>query len=68
MLINKDPPNDTTVTLSYGGFSPSTSTPTVYSYLKNATSIGLATTGSVTSQTVLAYSVVVVQLRPRTAG
>lgn len=68
MLINKDPRNDTTVTLSYAGFSPATSTPTVYSYLKNATSIGSATTGSATSQTVPAYSVVVVQLRPRTAG
>lgn len=64
MLINKDPGNDATVTLSYSGFTPSTATPTVYSYLKNASSIGSATAGSATTQTVPAYSVVVVQLRP----
>lgn len=64
MLINKDPNNDTTVTLSYSGFTPSSATPTVHSYLKNATAIGSATTGTATTQTVPAYSVVVVQLRP----
>ncbi|MGW4995333.1 LPXTG cell wall anchor domain-containing protein [Streptomyces mirabilis] len=62
MLINKDPANAATVTLSYSGFSPSAAAPTVYSYLKNATSIGSATTGSATRQTVPAYSIVVVQL------
>jgi hypothetical protein len=36
----------------------------VYSYLKNAHSIGSATTGSGTTQTVPAYSVVVVQMHP----
>ncbi|GAA1824406.1 ricin-type beta-trefoil lectin domain protein [Luedemannella flava] len=64
MLINKDPANDTTVNLSYSGFTPSSAAPTVYSYLKNATSIGSATAGSATTQTVPAYSVVVVQLKP----
>jgi hypothetical protein len=64
MLINKDPANDTTVNLSYTGFTPSSATPTVHSYLKNATSIGSTTTGSATTQTVPAYSTVVVQLRP----
>ncbi|MEU0671982.1 cellulose-binding protein [Streptomyces sp. NPDC006172] len=64
MLINKDPANAATVTLSYTGFSPSSTTPTVYSYLKNATSIGSAATGSATRQTVPAYSIVVVQLHP----
>ena len=62
LLINKDPANAATVTLSYSGFTPSSATPTVYSYLKNATSIGSATTGSATRQTVPAYSIVVVQL------
>jgi hypothetical protein len=65
MLINKDPANDATITLSYSGFTPSTATPTVYSYLKNATSIGSTTAGSATRQTVPAYSTVVVQLQPR---
>ena len=64
MLINKDPNNNVTVNLSYNGFSPSTATPTVDSYLKNATSIGSAAAGSATTQTVPAYSVVVVHLRP----
>ncbi|GAB2885932.1 LPXTG cell wall anchor domain-containing protein [Streptomyces mayteni] len=67
MLINKDPDEAATVTLSYRGFTPSSATPTVYSYLKNATSITSARAGSATRQTVPPYSVVVVQLRP-TAG
>ncbi|MFF4361291.1 hypothetical protein [Streptomyces sp. NPDC001604] len=63
LLINKDPANAATVTLSYSRFTPSSSaTTTVYSYLKNATSIGSAATGSATRQTVPAYSIVVVQL------
>jgi hypothetical protein len=64
LLINKDPANDATVTLSYGGFIPSSDTPTVYSYRKHAMSIGSATTGSSTRQTVPAYAIVVLQLRP----
>ncbi|MET7330931.1 cellulose binding domain-containing protein [Nonomuraea sp. NPDC005650] len=68
MLINKDPNNDTTVNLSYSGFTPSSATPTVYSYLKNASSIGSATSGSAATQTVPAYSVVVVQLRAGSGG
>jgi alpha-L-arabinofuranosidase len=64
MLINKDPNNAATVSLSYKGFTPSSAAPTVYSYLKNATSIGSAATGSGTTQTVPAYSVVVVQMHP----
>jgi hypothetical protein len=62
MLINKDPNNDATVTLSYQGFTPSSATPTVFSYLKNAGTIGSATAGRATSQTVPAYSIVVVQV------
>ncbi|MGP4112626.1 hypothetical protein ACTWP5_17160 [Streptomyces sp. 4N509B] len=62
MLINKDPDNDATVGLSYDGFTPSSDTPTMVLYLKNATSIESATAGSATSQTVPAYSVVVVRL------
>jgi hypothetical protein len=68
MLINKDPNNAYTVSLSYAGFSPSSATPTVYSYLKNGTSVGSASTGSATSQTVPAYSIVVVQLHPGGGG
>jgi hypothetical protein len=64
MLINKDPVNDAQVALSYSGFTPSTAVPSVYSYLKNAQSIGSASSGTATRQTVPAYSIVVVQLHP----
>ncbi|WP_055588742.1 cellulose binding domain-containing protein [Streptacidiphilus griseoplanus] len=64
MLINKDPSNAATVSLSYSGFTPSSAAPTVYTYGKNATSITSATTGSPNSQTVPAYSIVVLQLHP----
>lgn len=64
MLINKDPADDAQVTLSYSGFTPAAGTPTVYSYLKNATSTGSATQGSAGRQTVPAYSILVVQLHP----
>ncbi len=64
MLINKDPDNAVTVGLSYRGFNPSTATPTVDSYLKNASSIGSTAAGTATTQTVPAYSIAVVHLRP----
>jgi hypothetical protein len=65
MLINRDPVNAVTVSLAYTGFTPSGATPRVFSYLKNATSIGSATTGSTTRQAVPAFSIVVVQVHPR---
>lgn len=60
MLINKDPNNDYTVNLTYSGISPAAGT-TVYTYRKNGTSI-TSGTGTSGSQTVPAYSIVVVQL------
>ncbi|MEU4587688.1 cellulose binding domain-containing protein [Kitasatospora aureofaciens] len=67
MLINKDPNNDATVNLSYTGFTPSSATPTVHSYLKNAHGIGTAQSGSPTVQTVPAYGITVVQMHPTSA-
>ncbi|OEV39857.1 hypothetical protein HS99_0002955 [Kitasatospora aureofaciens] len=67
MLINKDPHNDATVNLSYTGFTPSSATPTVHSYLKNAHGIGTAQSGSPTVQTVPAYGITVVQMHPTSA-
>ncbi|PBC70363.1 alpha-L-arabinofuranosidase [Streptomyces sp. TLI_235] len=67
MLINKDPNNAATVSLSYTGFTPSSATPTVYSYLKNGHSIGSAQSGSTTVQTVPAYGITVVQMHPTSA-
>ncbi|WP_243640210.1 cellulose binding domain-containing protein [Streptacidiphilus pinicola] len=68
MLINKDPNNTATVSLSYAGFTPSSGTPTVYSYLENAHSIGSAQSGSATTQTVPAYGITVVQMHPTSAS
>ncbi|MGW2815576.1 cellulose binding domain-containing protein [Streptomyces sp. NPDC001415] len=68
MLINKDPNNDATVNLSYSGFTPSSATPTVHSYLKNAHGIGTAQSGSPTTQTVPAYGITVVQMHPTSAA
>jgi hypothetical protein len=68
MLINEDPNNAATVSLSYNGFTPSSATPTVYSYLKNATSITSSASGSPTTQTVPAYSIEVVQMHPSSGG
>ncbi|MFD5466345.1 cellulose binding domain-containing protein [Kitasatospora sp. NPDC127059] len=68
MLINKDPNNDATVNLSYTGFTPSSATPTVHSYLKNAHGIGTAQSGSATTQTVPAYGITVVQMHPTSAA
>ncbi|AJF69436.1 hypothetical protein SVTN_00995 [Streptomyces vietnamensis] len=64
MLINKDPNNAATVNLSYTGFTPSSATPTVHSYLKNGHSIGTAQSGSPTIQTVPAYGITVVEMHP----
>lgn len=68
MLINEDPNNTATVSLSYSGFTPSTATPTVYSYLKNATSITSSASGSSSTQTVPPYSIEVVQMQPSGTG
>lgn len=64
LFINKDPSNAYTVNLSYTGFTPSSATPTVFTYAQNASSITSTTTGSATSQTIPAYSLVAVQLHP----
>ncbi|GAB3975135.1 hypothetical protein GCM10029978_058480 [Actinoallomurus acanthiterrae] len=68
LFINKDPSNAYTANISYSGFTPSSSAPTVYTYAKNATSITSTTAGTATSQVIPAYSVVVVQLHPGSGG
>ncbi len=68
LFVNKDPSNAYTANLSYSGFTPSSATPTVYTYAQNATSITSTTAGSATSQTIPAYSLVVVQLHPDSGG
>ncbi len=68
LFVNKDPSNAYTANLSYSGFTPSSATPTVYTYAQNATSITSTTAGSATGQTIPAYSLVVVQLHPGDGG
>lgn len=68
MLINKDPNNAATVNLAYTGFTLSSTTPTVHSYLKNGHSISTAQSGSPTTQTVPAYGITVVQMHPTSAS
>ncbi|MEZ0109534.1 hypothetical protein ABH920_003548 [Catenulispora sp. EB89] len=64
MLVNKDPANTYTVNLHYAGYTPSTVTPTVYTYGDEATSITSAAQGSSAVQTLAPYSIETVVLTP----
>lgn len=64
MLVNKDPSNTYTVDLHYDGYSPSTATPTVYTYGDEATSITSAAQGTSATQTLAPYSIETVVLTP----
>lgn len=61
LLINKDPANACTVTLSYTGYRPSTRTVTD-TYGPTSTAITRATSGSATSQIVPPYGLLAVHL------
>ncbi|NUR31120.1 MAG: alpha-L-arabinofuranosidase, partial [Catenulispora sp.] len=64
MLVNKDPANAYTIDLHYNGYSPSSATPTVYTYGAEATSITSAAQGTSASQTLPPYSIETVILTP----
>jgi len=64
MLVNKDPSNTYTVNLHYDGYSPSSATPTVYTYGDEATSITSAAQGTSATQTLAPYSIETVVLTP----
>jgi cellulose binding protein with CBM2 domain/fibronectin type III domain protein len=64
MLVNKDPANAYNVNLHYAGYTPSTATPTVYTYGDEATSITSAAQGSNAVQTLPPYSIETVVLTP----
>ncbi len=68
LFVNKDPGNAYTANISYSGFTPSSATPTVYTYARNAAAITSAATGTATTQTIPAYSLVVVQLHHGAGG
>ena len=63
-LINRDPTAAHTVDLSYAGWTPSSETPTVFTYAAEATSITTARRGTAGTQVVPAYSIVTLKLEP----
>ncbi|NUR57816.1 MAG: cellulose-binding protein [Catenulispora sp.] len=64
MLINKDPANSVTASLSYSGFTPAPGAVTTVSYLKGGTGLVTATAGTAASQTLPPYSIMTLQLNP----
>ncbi|GAA2058842.1 cellulose binding domain-containing protein [Catenulispora yoronensis] len=64
MLVNKDPANAYTVNLHYAGYTPSSATPTVYTYGDEAASITTAAQGTSAVQTLPPYSIETVVLTP----
>lgn len=65
MLVNKDPVNSYQVSLHYAGFTPTTATPTVYSYGDEASSITSSAQGTASSQVLPAYSIETIVLQPQ---
>jgi hypothetical protein len=67
LLVNKDPDNAHTVALRYNGFTPGGAVPTVASYTNGATAVTTAATGTAVSQTLPAYSLTLLTVRPNRA-
>ncbi|MFI0898152.1 cellulose binding domain-containing protein [Streptomyces sp. NPDC020983] len=63
-LVNQDPQAAYTVNLDYGGWTPDSATPTVYTYADEATSITSTQKGTAGTQVVPPYSIVTVKLTP----
>jgi len=63
-LVNQDPTTAYTVDLNYAGWTPSSATPTVYSYGDEAASITSAQQGTAATQVVPPYSIVTLKLAP----
>jgi hypothetical protein len=68
LLVNDDPSNSYTVGLSYSGFSPASSAPSVATLAPPGTSITTATAGSAVSQTIAPYSAAMITLQPGSGG
>lgn len=68
MLVNKDPSNAYQVNLHYAGFTPASTTPTVYTYGDEASSITSAAQGTSTSQTLPPYAIETVVLQPQSGS
>ena len=63
-LVNEDPASSYTVNLNYDGWTPSSATPTVYTYGDEATSITTSQQGTAGTQVVPPYSIVTLKLTP----
>ncbi|HST82946.1 MAG TPA: cellulose binding domain-containing protein [Kineosporiaceae bacterium] len=64
LLLNKDPDATRTVTLNYAGFVPAPGRPAVKSYLNGATGVTSSRAGSAQTQSLPAYSISLIRLRP----
>ena len=64
LLVNDDPSNSYTVGLSYSGFTPGSSAPSVATLAPPGTSITTATAGSPASQIIAPYSAAMITLQP----
>lgn len=64
LIVNKDPNNSYSVNLNYAGYTPSSATPTVYTYGDEGTSITSAAQGTSTTQTIAPYSIESIVLTP----
>ena len=65
MLVNKDPVNSYQVSLHYAGYTPAASTPAVYTYGDEASSITEAAQGTASSQVLPPYSIETIVLQPQ---
>jgi hypothetical protein len=67
LLVNKDPDRAHTVTLDYHGFTPADAVPAVSTYANGADAVESTTAGTATGQTLPAYSLTLLTLRPARA-
>ena len=68
MLVNKDPDNAYSVNLHYAGYTPSSATPTVFTYGDEASAVSSSVAGTAGSQTLPPYSIETVVLQPSGNG
>jgi Cellulose binding domain/Fibronectin type III domain len=64
LLLNEDPDNALTVTLNYAGFAPDSGRPAAQAYLNGGTAITSSRAGTAQTQTLPAYSLTALRLRP----
>lgn len=68
MLVNKDPGNAYSVNLHYAGYTPSSATPTVFTYGDEASAISSSSAGTAGNENLPPYSIETVVLQPSGNG